>query len=168
MMYMDITPYIQQITQAMTATAASLPEADQQLAARLTGAIEPAARLAFMEAMSAAAAEISAALPSTIVGAPAGQVNVHLVGRDLNFDVQAPTPVQAPQLGDDDNSARITLRLPESVKADAERCAAGSGQSLNTWLVSVIRTAAQAPQAFPGATASFSGPRWASSVNGWI
>ena len=37
--------------------------------------------------------------------------------------------------------ARITLRLPESVKAKAEDAAAASGASLNTWLVSVVRAA---------------------------
>jgi hypothetical protein len=37
--------------------------------------------------------------------------------------------------------ARITLRLPESVKAKAEEFAARSGHSLNTWLVNVVRAA---------------------------
>jgi hypothetical protein len=39
------------------------------------------------------------------------------------------------------NLARITLRLPESVKARAEERAAQSGHSLNTWMVNVIRRA---------------------------
>ena len=42
---------------------------------------------------------------------------------------------------EDGNVARITLRLPESVKVRAEEFAARSGHSLNTWLVQVIRTA---------------------------
>ena len=37
--------------------------------------------------------------------------------------------------------ARITLRIPESVKTKAEDAAAKSGQSLNTWLVNVVRAA---------------------------
>jgi len=160
---MDITPYVEQITSAMTATAAALPESDQQLAARLTATIEPSTRLAFMEAMSAAAAEISAALP----GAQPAQVNAHLVGRDITFDVVTAPPASTSPL-DDDNSARITLRLPETVKADAERCAAASGQSLNTWLVATVRAAAQADRAtFSGAAASFAS-NWTSRVNGWI
>jgi hypothetical protein len=46
--------------------------------------------------------------------------------------------------GDDDEEgglSRITLRIPESVKAKAEEAAAKSGQSLNTWLVNVVRAA---------------------------
>jgi len=159
---MDITPYVEQITSAMTATAAALPEPDQQLAARLTTAIEPSARLAFMEAMSTAAAEISAALP----GAQPAQVNAHLVGRDITFDVVTAPPTPASPL-DDDNSARITLRLPETVKAEAERCAAASGQSLNTWLVATVRAAASDRAAFSGPAASFAS-NWTSRVNGWI
>ena len=37
--------------------------------------------------------------------------------------------------------ARVTLRIPESVKAKAEELAARSGHSLNTWLVNVVRAA---------------------------
>ena len=47
-------------------------------------------------------------------------------------------------LGEDDEEgglARITLRIPESVKTKAEDAAAKSGQSLNTWLVNVVRAA---------------------------
>jgi hypothetical protein len=47
-------------------------------------------------------------------------------------------------LGEDDEEgglSRITLRIPESVKAKAEEAAARSGQSLNTWLVNVVRAA---------------------------
>jgi hypothetical protein len=46
--------------------------------------------------------------------------------------------------GEDDEEgglARITLRIPESVKTKAEEMAARSGQSLNTWLVNVVRSA---------------------------
>ena len=49
----------------------------------------------------------------------------------------------APEEVDDGNLARITLRLPESVKAKAEDRAAEAGQSLNTWLVNVVRAASR-------------------------
>ncbi len=50
-------------------------------------------------------------------------------------------PAPRARTDDDGNVARITLRIPESVKAKAEEFAARSGHSLNTWLVNVIRTA---------------------------
>ena len=96
-----------------------------------------------MEAISQAAAEITAELPS-------GGVDVRLDGRDLAFVVHAPSrprsrrPRPLPRLDEDDEDgglARITLRIPESVKTKAEEMAAKSGQSLNTWLVNVVRAA---------------------------
>ena len=78
---------------------------------------------------------------------PNGGVDVRLNGRDLDFlvHVDAPTPPAppppAPEEVEDGNLSRITLRIPESVKAKAEERAAEAGQSLNTWLVSVVRAA---------------------------
>ena len=46
-----------------------------------------------------------------------------------------------PEDVEDGGMARITLRLPESVKAKAEDSAAEAGVSLNTWLVNVVRAA---------------------------
>ena len=97
-----------------------------------------------MEAISHAAAEITAELPD-------GSVDVRLNGRELDFVVQvpppaptapAPPPPPAPEEPEDDGSlARITLRIPEAVKAKAEERAADADQSLNTWLVAVVRAA---------------------------
>ena len=42
---------------------------------------------------------------------------------------------------EDGDLARVTLRIPEAVKARAEEKAAAAGQSLNTWLVGVVRAA---------------------------
>ncbi|HRI95864.1 MAG TPA: pilus assembly protein HicB, partial [Nocardioides sp.] len=54
-----------------------------------------------------------------------------------------PAPPAPPSAEDEEEGgiARITLRLPESVKAKAEEFAARSGHSLNTWLVNVVRSA---------------------------
>ena len=111
-------------------------------------ALDPAARLALMEAVSQAAAEITAELPT-------GGVDVRLNGRELDFVVHvAPTaarPAGAPAAArgrgarDEGGLARITLRIPESVKTRAEEKAARAGDSLNTWLVKVVRAATQRP-----------------------
>ena len=142
--HMDITPYVDSLKRDLLAAAEGAGPEARQLAERLSYAIDPAARLALMEAISQAAAEITAELPS-------GGVDVRLDGRDLDFVVHAPSNVPAapappapPMLGEDDEEgglARITLRIPESVKTKAEDAAAKSGQSLNTWLVNVVRAA---------------------------
>ena len=97
-----------------------------------------------MEAISQAAAEITAELPS-------GGVDVRLDGRDLDFVVHAPSNVPAPPAppappmpGEDDEEgglARITLRHPRVGQDQGRGAAAKSGQSLNTWLVNVVRAA---------------------------
>ena len=141
---MDITPYVDNLRRDLLAAAeAAGPEA-HAAAERLTFALDPSARLALMEAISQAAAEITAEMS-------VGSVDVRLNGRELDFVVavmppapppppSAPPP-PSPEDVEEGGVARITLRLPESVKAKAEEFAARSGHSLNTWLVNVVRTA---------------------------
>jgi hypothetical protein len=141
---MDITPYVDSLRRDLIAAAESGGDDIRAAAERLSMALDPAARLALMEALSHAAAEITAELP-------AGTVDVRLNGRELDFVVTAPmtpaTPPSAPppprpeDFEDDGNLARITLRIPESVKAKAEEFAGRNGQSLNTWLVNLVRMA---------------------------
>jgi hypothetical protein len=54
----------------------------------------------------------------------------------------APPPPPPPPGDETDEGglARVSLRIPESLKARAEEKAAGVGQSLNTWLVNLVRT----------------------------
>ena len=141
-MRMDITPYVEGLRRDLFAAADSGGDEVRRAAERLLLALDPAARLALMEAISQAAAEITAELPS-------GSVDVRLNGRELDFVVEAgavptpPTPPPPPPVEETDEGglARITLRIPESVKARAEERAARAGDSLNTWLVKVVRAA---------------------------
>lgn len=149
-MRMDITPYVDSLRRDLAAAAeAGGPEA-RQAAERLAMALDPAMRLALMDALSQAAAEITSELP-------AGSVDVRLRGREPEFVVDVPTMPLAQQAApvpptsaaaaeaeDDEEDgalARITLRIPESVKTRAEELAAKSGRSLNAWLVATIRNA---------------------------
>lgn len=135
---MDITPYVAGLRRDLMAAAEAAGPQARELAEKLSYALDPATRLAVMEAVSQAAAEITAELPS-------GSVDVRLNGRELDFVVHAApaAPAAAPPLEEDegDEVARITLRIPESVKARAEELASRSGSSLNTWLVNLVRAA---------------------------
>lgn len=143
---MDITPYVDGLRRDLVAAAEAGGDDVRQAAERLAYALDPSARLALMEALSQAAAEITAELPD-------GAVEVRLDGRELAFAVSASTPPAPPAApapppppvddGDEGGQTRVTLRLPEQVKTRAEDKAARAGQSLNTWLVSVIRAASQ-------------------------
>ena len=141
---MDITPYVDTLRRDLVAAAEAGSDDLKQAAERLAYALDPSARLALMEAISHAAAEITAELPE-------GSVDVRLVGRELDFVVEmapptampAPPPPPAPPVPEEDDGdlARITLRIPEAVKARAEEKAAAAGQSLNTWMVGLVRNA---------------------------
>lgn len=145
---MDITPYVENLRQDLSAAAeAGGPEA-REAAERLALALDPAVRLVLMEALSQAAAEITSELP-------AGSVDVRLRGREPRFVVDVPTMAMQPRASadrpaspeppeadeDDGSVARITLRLPESVKYKAEELATRRGHSLNSWIVNVVRAA---------------------------
>lgn len=182
---MDLTPYVDGLRRDLLAAAASAGPETQAAAERLTYALEPATRLALMEALSQAAAEITAEMPR-------GGVDVRLNGRELDFVVEAalappappgppaPPVPPSPEAAEDDTLARITLRLPESVKARAEEQAGRSGHSLNTWLVNVLRAATsdQAVHvdvdltsiAFPGhdSSAGAAGARNRRRMTGWL
>ena len=143
---MDITPYVDSLRRDLAAAAEAGGAETKAAAERLTMALDPAMRLALMDLLSQAAAEISSELPS-------GSVDVRLRGREPEFVVDVPTmplpprppeppaPPDPDELDDEGAVARITLRIPESLKAKAEELAARNGHSLNTWLVTTIRNA---------------------------
>jgi len=142
---MDITPYVESLRHDLAAAAeAGGPEA-REAAERLALALDPAVRLALMDALSQAAAEITGELP-------AGSVEVRLHGREPQLVVDVPTapmpvtPPEPPAPPEDEDEedgavARITLRIPESVKYKAEELASKGGHSLNSWIVNVVRAA---------------------------
>jgi hypothetical protein len=142
---MDITPYVDSLRRDLVAAAEAGGSDIARAAERLAMALDPSARLALMEAISQAASEITAEMP-------AGGVDVRLNGRELDFVVHSeplaapappppPVPPSPEEIEEEGGLARITLRIPESVKAKAEEMAARSGHSLNTWLVQVVRAA---------------------------
>src|SRR5919106_2684038 len=95
-----------------------------EAAKRLVRALEASLRVRLLEAMSEAASELNASLPE-------GHVDVRLAGGDVEFAyVGGPPPVDdaAPE---EDLSSRITLRLPDSLKARIESAAARQGVSVN-------------------------------------
>ncbi len=161
---MQIATHVEELQRQLAAAAS--PD-DSEVAARLAAALEPAVRLAILEALSEAAGEITREL------AP-GSVDVRLRGRDVDFVVARPQPVPATEaainpsgpvvLGGaasddpDDATARTTLRLPDSLKARAEAAATAEGLSLNTWLVRAVAAAVEpAPPAARGSSSAYTG-----------
>ncbi len=139
---MDIGRYVAQLRDDLAAAAAPGDEQTQRTAALLGAAVEPAARLALLNALADLAAEVTAALGDRTV-------EVRLDGRDVRVAVSPdpvgeqappPPPPRAPGMDTGDIS-RITLRLVEQIKGQAEQAAAAQGVSLNAWLAQAVQGA---------------------------
>jgi hypothetical protein len=102
---------------------------------RLADALEPALRLRLIDLLSEAALSLNSQLD-------VGHIEVRLAGRDpeLVFVDDPAAPEQPPSPGDD-LSARITLRLPEGLKASIEVAAAREAVSANAWIVRALARA---------------------------
>jgi uncharacterized protein (DUF1778 family) len=143
---MDLTPYISTLRGDLTTAASAGDEQTQRTAAVLSAALEPAARLALMNAMSDLAAEITAALGDRVV-------EVRLDGRDVQVVVTGTghaddaepeagnEPPPPPPAADGGDISRITLRLLDELKAQAERAASSRGVSLNTFVTQALQGA---------------------------
>ena len=128
---MDLTPYLDSLRRDLAASAAPAGEAAARTAELLANALESSARLSLLEALSDAAAEITGKLETATV-------EVRLRGREADLvvaEVVTPEPPAPTPAADGADLARITLRLPESLKEQVERAAASEGISVNGWLV---------------------------------
>jgi HicB family len=125
---MDMSGHIEALRADLASAASIADDQGQRIADQLGRALEPALRLRLQDILAEAAMELDDQLP--------GHVEVRLSGRDigLHYSESAPEAQQHPA-DDEQAAARITLRLPESLKTRAEAAANGEGISLNTWLV---------------------------------
>jgi hypothetical protein len=129
---METTRFVDAVRADLESAAAVGGEALVEAAGRLSAALDASMRLALLDALSEAAMELSSQLA-------AGRIDVRLAGRDVELTYVADAP--APPVAEEDSSARITLRLPERLKADAEAAAARDGVSMNAWLVRAVTAA---------------------------
>ena len=181
---MDLTSYVDSLRQELVVAAEAGGEDARVLAERLVGTLESAARLALLEALSAAADEITRDL------AP-GSVEVRLRGRDPDFVVTAPpsdppfeavldesrwrtlvppaAPADVAEAGTDadEGTSRITLRLPTHLKPRIDEAAARAGLSANAWLVRAVSAALEPGD--PGrSTDRRSGTQLGRRYSGWV
>ena len=183
---MDLSSYVDTLRHELAVAARSAGPDAETLAERLTAPLESATRLVLQEAVSDAAQEISRDL------AP-GSVDVRLRGRELGFVVDrgprdgaaaattdpagwppaAPTAPPSPADGPQDTAAgkegdagtaRITVRLPETLKAQIEGAAEREGVSVNAYLVRTLGAALQPGTSSSSASWSHSGHQ----LSGWV
>ena len=148
---MNLSSYVTQVRDGVTQAAALADDHTRQVAERLGGAVDASTRLALIQALSDAAGTISAEL------APSS-VELRMVGQDPEFVVSVHTDeseptVLYPESGtetsgmsigepaadpDEEPVARISLRLPQSVKVKVDEIAAADGISTNAWLTRAV------------------------------
>lgn len=187
---MDLSPYVDSIQRDLAAAAEVAGEQARTAAERLTAALDAAVRLALLDALSTASDEITREL------AP-GSVEVRMRGREPSFVVTPPPASEPPQppappsppgfqlttpggtltiqgggeSEGDQGTSRITLRLPESLKARVEEASAAEGISVNAWLVRTIAAALSGgPQRGPEQTYGYRGsrgPKIGQRLSGW-
>ena len=137
---MDLSTYVESVRRGVQNAAALGDEHTREVAERLSTSVESVSELALLSALADAAAEISVEMapgsvemrvsgaePSFVVTLPGGE-------HPDEFTVLQPEPDAEPADGDEPQ-ARVSLRLPQSVKEKVDEYADADGVSTNTWLL---------------------------------
>jgi hypothetical protein len=131
---MNVAAYVEALQQDLANVAGIGDEAIAEAARRISAALESTLRLRLMDALGEAAAELASQLPD-------GHVEVRVTGGEPEL-VYVPEPGAPPTASLEDLTARITLRLPETLKAIVDAAAQEAGVSANTWLLQQITRSA--------------------------
>src|SRR6476646_11775088 len=121
---MNLTIVIEGLREDLQGIAELGDDRSAQIARRLGDALGSNLRLKVLDLLGQAALELSAKLPS-------GHVEVRLAGQEPELVFVDDAPADMAASSGEDLSARITLRLPDSLKASVERAADREGISAN-------------------------------------
>ena len=127
---MQIDGIIQALREDLVRISALGDESTSRAAELLSVAIESSLGRRLQDALAEAALELNDQLDSS-------HVELRVAGHDLQL-VLVREDGTVPEQADEAFSARITLRLPESLKQRVESAAAREGASVNTWLVQAL------------------------------
>jgi hypothetical protein len=151
---MELDGYVDRLRTEFVAVSEVAGADVREVAERLVAPLESAVRLVLLEALAAAADEITLELvpgsvhlrlressPDFVVTTPSGPAPAAPAAA-----TPAPAPPVAPQAdGDNGAVARINFRPPESLKNRIEEAAGRDGLSVNTWLTRVATAALDRP-----------------------
>jgi hypothetical protein len=130
---MELAHHITAIQTDLAAAAALGGEETAEAGRRISDALGSSLQLRLLDVLTEAGLELNAALPD-------GHIEVRLAGRDPEL-VYVPDTSAAEDAGPigEELGARITLRLPETLKEAVEAAAGREGVSTNTWIVRALR-----------------------------
>ena len=130
---MQIDGHIQALREDLARVASLGDESTSRAADILSVALEASLGRQIQDVLAEAALELNAELDEA-------HVEVRIAGRDAEL-VLVREDGSLPERVDEAFSARITLRLPDSLKQRVESAAARDGASVNTWLVQALQRA---------------------------
>jgi len=175
---MDLEPHIETVREQLALAAEAGGEETRAVAQRLTAPLESALRLMLLDALAAAAAEITRELAPGSVELRLRTGSPEFVVRAPSIDLDQGVPEQAEHtqpfrggtaeepLGPGEGGvARVNLRLPDQLKSRVEQAADREGLSVNAWLVRAAATAVQ--RAESGGRQDSHTPRGGQRYSGW-
>jgi predicted HicB family RNase H-like nuclease len=124
-----MSPVVEGLRSDVAAVGELGDETVAEVAERIAAILARSASSRILDLLSDVASEVSAELPE-------GHVELRLVGDDVQFayvDERATVPEPEAEL-----SARITLRLSESLKTRVEESAGSEGLSVNSFVVRTL------------------------------
>ena len=131
---MQLTAHIDALLADLAMTAELGDENVALAAERLSEALRGSARLRLLDLLSEVTLEISGQLP-------AGHLEVRLVGQEPSLVYVEERQQEEFGASDDGMAARISLRLPDTLKTAIDDAAAKEGISANAWLVRELKRA---------------------------
>lgn len=142
---MNLNEHVKRLQDDLAVAADAGGEEARELAERLMAPLDAATRLVLLDALSMAVDEITREL------AP-GNVELRLRGGEPEFVVTLPPSEEdyrevggvletETTVSEESSTARLNLRLPQSLKERIEEAATAEGLSLNAWLVRAATTA---------------------------
>jgi plasmid stability protein len=144
---MQIDGYVQALREDLARVAALGDESTARAAELLSVALESAIGRRLLEALGEAALELNSQLED-------GRVEVRFAGGDPELVLVRDEAEATVEPADEAFTARITLRLPESLKARLDTAAANHGMSVNTWLVQVLQRQLESRPSFGGSASA--------------
>ena len=135
---------LSRVVEALTADLSTVAELGDERTAeagrRIAFSLQASLSLRLLDALGEVARELTNQIPN-------GRVEVRLVGQDpeLVFVAEQPEEHIPPVGGEEGFTARISLRLPETLKRGVEKAAEREGMSVNSWLVRAISAAVHGP-----------------------
>jgi predicted HicB family RNase H-like nuclease len=131
---MQLSQHIEALLADLAAAGSLGDEAVAEAAERLSSTLRASAYLRLLDLLSDATLEINGQLR-------AGQIEIRLAGQEPTFVYVESADTPDSPAGDDSLTARITLRLPDSLKEAIDAAAAREGVSANAWLVRELKRA---------------------------